>query len=208
MSSNEFRVLEMKEGWHWQPESGLIDGCCPDFFKETSDLEFASAFGRIGIVKVLIKAGADVNAVNPRSSTTPLMAAASSGQAESVQLLINSGAELETKKLGRTCLFNAVESRNKKTVQILINSGADVNVSDDWGITPLMCAVAGESIESAKVLLEAGADMNAADQNGKTVFDFVSRKRYSVPILGNFFTSERDQEMLKLLEEAKLKADR
>ncbi|CAN5605615.1 hypothetical protein BH24ACI2_BH24ACI2_05200 [soil metagenome] len=205
MSSNEFRVVEMKEGWRWQPESGLIDGCCPDFFEETSDLEFASAFGRIGIVKILIKAGADVNAINPRWSTTPLMAAASSGQAESVQLLIDSGAELETKKMGRTCLFNAVESRNKKTVQILINSGADVNVSDDWGITPLMCAVVGESIESAKMLLEAGANVNAADQNGNTAFDFVLRKRYTIPILGDFFTSGRNQEMLQLLEEAKLK---
>lgn len=207
MSSNEIKTYKFKMGW-WvsRPVSVPIDGALPELFEELTDLEFAAAHGRIGIIKVLLEAGADVNAKSHWRKSTPLMAAANGGQAEAVQFLINSRADLKVKdSLGRTCLFDAVGSRDKKTLQVLIDSGADVNASDDWGITPLMCVAVGNSIELVKILLAAGADVNAKDNYGKTALDHVRDKRYSIPLLGDFYTSKRHKEMAQLLEEAKLK---
>lgn len=207
MSSNEIQTFKFPDGWGRRPTVVPIDGVYPEPFGELTDLEFAASHGRIGIIKVLLETGADVNAKSRWRGFTPLMTAASSGQAEAVQFLINFGAELEAKDLlGRTCLFNAIESRHKKTVQVLIDSGANVNMSDDWGITPLMCAAVGKSIESVKILLAASADVNATDTDGNTVLDHMRYKRSSIPFVGDFFTSEHNKEMIQLLEEAKLKS--
>ena len=207
MSNNEIRIFKIKEDLNWRPVGVPVDDVLPEAFGELTDLEFAAAHGRIGIIRVLLEAGADVNANSQSRESTPLMAAAGNGQAEAVQFLINSGADLEAKDSpGRTCLFRAVESGDKKTVQVLIDSGADVNVSDDWGVTPLICAAVGNSIELVKILLAAGADVNATDKNGKTALDHVRHKRYRIPLLGYFYTSKRNQEIVRLLEQAKLKS--
>lgn len=207
MSSNEIRTFKFPEGWGWRPVALPIDGIDPEPFGELTDLEFAAAHGRIGIIKILLKAGADVNAKSHWWKSTPLMTATSNGQAEAVQFLINSGANMEAKDwLGRTCLFNAVESRHEKIMRVLIDSGADVNASDDWGITPLMCAAVGKSIESVKILLAASADVNSTGTDGNTVLDHMRYKRSSIPFVGDFFTNKRNKEMIQLLEEAKLRA--
>lgn len=210
MSNNKMRVIKINEGWNWLSAGVPIDDDYPEPFGELTDLEFSTVHGRTGIMKLLIEAGADVNAKSSTGlETAPLGSAICGGHTDAVQLLIDYGADLEIKDLlGKTCLFHAIEFGYWEILQVLLNSGAKVNVSDQWGITPLMYAVMYNNSEFVKILLASGADVNAADENGKTVFDFVSHKRYSIPILGNFFTSERDQEMLKLLEEAKLKADR
>ena len=56
-----------------------------------------------------------------------------------------------------------------------------------------------------KILLAASADVNATDADGNTVLDYVRYKRYSIPLIGDFYTSERNKQMIQLLEEAKLK---
>jgi len=179
----------------------------PAPFIELTDLEFAPAHGRIEIIKVLLKTGSDVNAKNHLWKSTPLMAAASNGHAEIVQFLIDYGADLEAESsVGRTCLFTAVEFRYKKVVKILLDSGAYVNAADFWGVTPLMCAVIANSIEIVKILLVAGADVKVTDKNGNTALEYVRYKRYSIPLLGDFYTNQRNKEMIQLLEEAKLKA--
>jgi ankyrin repeat protein len=207
MSGNEAKTIKVTPSWE-----GLgrvpkwVEDTRPAPFTELTDLEFASVHGRIEIIKILLETGADINARNPLWTSTPLMAAASGGHAKAVQFLIDYGADLEAKdSLGRTCLFTAVEFRYREIVQVLLDAGANANVSDDWGVTPIMCAVSLNNIKIAKILLAAGADVTAIERNGNTVSDFVSYKRYSIPIFGDFYTSERNKEMGRLLEEAKLK---
>lgn len=69
-----------------------------------------------------------------------------------------------------------------------------------------MCAAVGGSIELVKILSAARADVNAKDNNGMTALDHVRNERYRIPLLGVFYTSRRNQEMIKLLEEAKTKS--
>jgi ankyrin repeat protein len=203
MSSNKIQTFKFTKGWGRRPVAMPIDGIYPESFGELTDLEFAAAHGRVGIIRILLDTGADVNAKSHWRGFTPLMAAASGGQTETIQFLINSGADLKAKDLlGRTCLFNAVESRDEKTVQILIDSGADVDESDNWGITPLMCAVTIGEVELVKILLSAGADANVTDDNGKTALEHIPFKRLNIPLLGDFCSYQRNKEIFQLLEDA------
>lgn len=208
MSDNRIPTLGVTPAW-----KGLgrvpkwVDDYPPAPFTELTELESASFHGRIEIIKSLLEAGVDINARNPLWKTTPLLAATSGGSIAAVQFLIDHGADLEAKDLvGRSSLFTAVDFRHKEAMQVLINAGANVNTGDDWGVTLLMGAVLYNSIETVKILLTAGADVNATDKNGNTVFDYVRYKRYSIPIIGDFFTKERNQEMIQLLEKAKSRA--
>lgn len=208
MSDNEIPTFKVTPAW-----KGLgrvpkwVDDYPPAPFTELTELESASFHGRIEIIKSLLEADVDINARNPLWKTTPLMAATSGGSTAAVQFLINNGADLEAKDLvGRSSLFTAVDFRHKEVMQILLDEGANVNTSDDWGVTLLMGAVLYNSIETVKVLLLAGADVNATDEKGNTAFDYVRYKRYSIPIIGDFFTKERNKEMIQLLEKARSRA--
>ena len=62
----------------------------------STPLHFAAHRGYLDIVKLLLKAGAEVNALeNNSSNSTPLHWAATGGHIEVVKLLVESGAELE-----------------------------------------------------------------------------------------------------------------
>lgn len=208
MSSNETRTINRLTKWGFvQSDTILVEDTYPDPFGELTDLEFAAVHGRTSVIKVLMDAGADVNARSLIGlGSTPLRAATCGGHAEAVQLLIDYGADLEaTDSLGKTCLFYAVEFGYRKVLQVLLDFGADVNVSDKCGQTLLSYAVLHNSIEFVKILLATGADVNATDGNGNTVLDYARHKRYNIPLLGDFYTSQLNKEMVQLLEEAKLK---
>lgn len=209
MSSNETRTINRLTKWGFVRSNTIrVEDNYPDPFGELTDLEFAAVHGRTGIIKVLLEAGADVNAKSLLGlESAPLMAAVGGGHAEVVQLLIDYGADLEaTDSLGKTCLFYAVEFGYRKVLQVLLDSGAEVNVSDKWGQTLLSYAVGHNSVEFVKILLAAGADVNATDRDGNTVLDYARYKRSNIPFIGDFFTSENNKEMIQLLEEAELKS--
>jgi ankyrin repeat protein len=210
MSSNETRKISRLTKWGFiRTDTISVNDHYPEPFGELTDLEFAAAHGRSAIIKVLIEAGADVNAKSSVGlESMPLIAAVSGGHAEAVQVLINSGADVEAKdSLGKTCIFYAVEFGYQNVLRVLIDSGAEVNVRDKWGLTLLNYAVGVNSIELVKILLSAGADVNATNENGKTVpEEFIANKQPNIPIIGDFFISEGDKEMMQLLEEAKSKS--
>lgn len=82
-----------------------------------------------GLARVLIAAGAPVNGRSGRGET-PLITAASYGETEMVQLLIDAGADLEsvgTAVPGGTALAHAVEYGLPEVVDVLLAVGAVVH---------------------------------------------------------------------------------
>ncbi|HWO01122.1 MAG TPA: ankyrin repeat domain-containing protein [Blastocatellia bacterium] len=92
--------------------------------------------------------------------TTPLMQAVLYGDAQSVRLLLDNGANPNIKnEVGATALMWAVGEPEK--ARLLLEHGADVNARSDDGRTPLLIATGQrDSLEIVKLLLGRGASLS------------------------------------------------
>ena len=109
-------------------------------------LHMAAAGYRVGILQLLLEAGADVEAVNRRGAR-PLHYAAdtalghpnwsASAQAQGITVLINAGADPNAlDKSGVAPLHRAVRTRSAAAVTALIDGGADPRLPNKTGSTP------------------------------------------------------------------------
>ncbi|HLK60331.1 MAG TPA: ankyrin repeat domain-containing protein [Chthonomonadaceae bacterium] len=100
---------------------------------------------RLKKVRLLLEAGANVNTQTPsetedhlKVAATPLMAAAINGDPHLLQLLIDKGADVNSKdKSGNTALLYAARNGSADAVQLLIAHHADVNVRNEQGKSAL-----------------------------------------------------------------------
>ncbi|XP_075145855.1 protein fem-1 homolog CG6966 isoform X2 [Haematobia irritans] len=127
----------------------------------------ASAAGHLGIVKLLVRHGANVNSTT-RTNSTPLRAACFDGHFEIVKYLIHNGADFEVaNRHGHTCLMIACYKGHFKIAQYLLSLKANVNRCSVKGNTALHdCAESG-SLEILQLLLKHGATMEV-DYYGMT----------------------------------------
>ena len=101
---------------------------------------------------------------------TPLHSAAHWGHKETVELLINKGANVNAKdsKHKETPLYNAASAGHRQVAELLIDKGADVNAKRDLGrlqLTPLYAAASEGHKELVELLIANGADVNPKDDN-------------------------------------------
>src|SRR5260370_14089196 len=91
----------------------------------TTPLMYAAAVGSLDAMKLLIEAGADVNAKNAFDAT-PLMWAA--GDIDKVRLLLSKGADVKAKsKFGRTpLLLAAFRDGPSENVRLMFDPASDV----------------------------------------------------------------------------------
>jgi ankyrin repeat protein len=121
------------------------------------------------ILRILIKAGADVNKTPEGNNRTVLTQAAEIGNPEVVELLIDAGADANiSDSWADTALIVAVVYRHPDIVQKLIESGADINKTNKNGNTALHYASEMGQTEILNRLLKAGANIDRADKNGDT----------------------------------------
>ncbi len=113
------------------------------------------------IARLLLKAGADVNA-QPGGGLTPLHLAASHGDAALVQDLLKAGAKvnLQTRPYQETALHLAVKEGKTDAVRVLLAAHADVNARTMNGRTALMDAAQAGQVDVVRMLLEKGADIH------------------------------------------------
>jgi ankyrin repeat protein len=112
----------------------------------------------------LLEAGADIEAVNGRGMAA-LRVAAEYGHTELVYLLLEKGADFETRStipwlVGSVlyCLASKIELYdNRELFHHLLDKGADAN-------TALLAAVSVGDVKAATTLLEAGADPEAVSK--------------------------------------------
>ena len=123
-------------------------------------------------VRLLIESDADVNAKDTFIGG-PLAWTSGFGSAESVQDLVDAGAQVETvgAATGYTPLIWASGFGDAGSIPILVEAGANLEAKDTVdGGTALMHASRTGKIEGLRTLVKAGANVNARDRNGKSAF--------------------------------------
>jgi ankyrin repeat protein len=110
-------------------------------------------------VKVLLAAGADVNAqARNAMKVRPIHASAASAQLEAVRILIERGADVNARQqAGFTALHEAASTGQIEFARLLLDHSADVNAKTDDGKTALTLAIEASQNEMVKFLRERGA---------------------------------------------------
>jgi ankyrin repeat protein len=156
--------------------------------------------GNSATVKFLLEHGANPNPNGRVAESSPLIEAASAGDADSMEALLAKGAQV--KEYGEPALEMSYNMRCSKCAALLISRGlskedytavlpniavlgdanavrnaldhgADVNAVDSFGRTALMYAAASDllPLDVIKLLVERGADINTHDGHKKSVDD-------------------------------------
>lgn len=139
-------------------------------------LHLAARKGRLDIVKLLIKAGARINAAN-RDRHLPLHVAALAGKTEVVNLLLAAGSRRNGKdKLNKDSpLHLACRKGHNAIVRLLIAANAKVNQQNKQRSTPLHLACIKGSLPAVENLISAGATIDAEDESGETALHKAAR---------------------------------
>jgi len=137
--------------------------------RESGLLDEAVLRGDIETVRMLITAGADVDARGV-AGATPLDDAALKGHTEISRILLDHGARVDSRNAwGATPLHDADLGGHTSVAKLLIDRGADVNAREsESGSTPLYSAAAMGRAEMAQLLLEHGADPAIPTKEGKS----------------------------------------
>ena len=144
----------------------------------SSALHVAAGRGHVNYLKMLVRNGADVHAVD-RCQSTALHHAAWNNRAKATVMLVKAGVNMEAQNCkGSTPLHSAAYDLCRDATCALLKHGAAVDSKDEDGSTPLQCAAlkAGEKHEAAGVvdlLLRSGADENELDDEGEAAADVV-----------------------------------
>jgi hypothetical protein len=132
---------------------------------EHSALELLCERGEEAACRVLIQAGADVNAMPPKWS--PLMLAASHGYLGICEALIAAGADIAYRRESNdSALEWAFANDHVDVVILLLQSGADPDELDGKGRTPLLRAAELGSAAMCDALIRGGANVGFVDGKG------------------------------------------
>ena len=125
-------------------------------------LHWAARAANADLARLLLDAGADVDAATRIGAYTPLHLASEVGGAEVVGLLLEAGAEQTATTAdvgGATPLHLAAGAGEADAIRLLLAHGGDADVREArWGQTALMYAAARGREAAVRALLEGGAD--------------------------------------------------
>ena len=146
-------------------------------------LHWAAAAGDADVARMLVYAGARVDAATRNGNYTPLHLAAKAGRPSTVRVLVDAGADVNvaTTSGGARPLHLAAAQGNAESVQQLLQHGAQVDAKDGaWDETPLMWAAAYNRVQAIDLLVKAGASLKAMSK----VEDTAARDRADRSALG------------------------
>lgn len=149
-----------------------VDPNYQDLDNPDTPLYAASANGHLGMVKLLLDKGANVERLAWAPGIYPLCAAATNGHVEVVKLLLENGAsDGDQNKLEPTALMLAAKSGHMDIVEILLNKGSDINASDGHlgSGTALSQAVERGHLDIVKLLMSRGAGLDPKRRDGSTL---------------------------------------
>ena len=128
-----------------------------------------AAEGRLATVatlRLLIEAGADVNARSTMLETTPLCLAASSGDSAKVHCLLDARADAGfVSSKGYTAITNVPvfrDARHLEVLEMLLQAGSDPDVITSYNECPLRIATSRGNFQAVNVLMKHGASREPA----------------------------------------------
>jgi ankyrin repeat protein len=161
----------------------LYDGVDPNTPPGAGDngmsaLMYSSLKGHDKIVKLLIDADANVNALSS-SGSTALMFAAYGGDVKSINELLkkaNTNSDVQASN-GMTALILAINEGHTDVVKVLSKKGnaPQFRIGHDLK-TPLMKAVLKGNLETVNALLESNPNLEARDDHGRSVLMYAVQK--------------------------------
>ncbi|MES2523425.1 MAG: ankyrin repeat domain-containing protein [Gemmatimonadota bacterium] len=139
-------------------------------------LHWAASRGDAATTRMLVSAGARLDAMTRNGNYTPLHLAARSGRADATKSLLDAGANVNaiTTTGGATALHFASSNGDAATITALLDKGAPVDAREGaWSQTPLMWAAAANRVAAVEALIKRGADIEATSK----VEDIGARER-------------------------------
>ncbi|MBN2315462.1 MAG: ankyrin repeat domain-containing protein [Sedimentisphaerales bacterium] len=182
-------------------------------------LLLAAKAGQTDTVRLLLEAGANINAKDDRGQNALHVMLdirnASNNRyrlsKDTLELLLAKGADVNAKDNdGRTPLHLAAESADREIVALLLDKGADINAKEDKsGFTALHYAARLGKRNIAELLIARGADIHANDKQGHTPLYVAANHDYEVAELlinkgaDGSIQTESGQTLLQLAQERK-----
>ncbi|XP_076853731.1 death-associated protein kinase 1 [Brachyhypopomus gauderio] len=134
----------------------------------TPPLLIAAGCGNVQIIDVLIRKGAEIQALD-KSGANAIYYAARNGHVQTLKFLHEKKCPLDIQdKSGETALHVAARYGNVDVVQYLCSIHANPNLTDREQEVPLHCAAWHGYSAVARVLCEAGCDVNARNREGES----------------------------------------
>ncbi len=133
--------------------------------------------GHVDAVEELLKAGADINALDV-DERTPLYWASERGYAKVVDMLLDKGANPSLSDQDkRSPLHRAARYGHTDVVSILVQKGKiPVDIQDTLQETPLCWAVLNGHIETTKMLVSLGAKLEYLKRGDHSIFHELAAK--------------------------------
>jgi ankyrin repeat protein len=152
---------------------------------EVSQGTYNSQEHGVGIVRLLLEHGADVNA-REKNLFTPLHSAAFKGRLEIAQLLLDHGANAKAENDDRETALHVVsrgeydsQDHGVGTSRLLLKHGVDVHAHNKYHNTALSVAAFNGRLEITRLLLDHGANPNVENDQGLTPLHHVSQGKYT-----------------------------
>lgn len=152
----------------------------------STPLHMAATRGAASATAAFMGARTNPDLRNLHSGAPPLFDAAWSGSLETVQALLDGGADVTLlDRRGNHVLVPAVAKGNVDIIKALISKGTPIEKRDHEGRTPLHLAVMIGSAKIVTTLLELGASLEAQDNQGNTALHLAVLRR-DLPLITMF----------------------
>ncbi|XP_029281349.1 ankyrin repeat domain-containing protein 6b isoform X2 [Cottoperca gobio] len=140
-----------------------------------SPLHLAAYKGHIGVVRILLRAGCDLD-IQDDGEQTALQRAAVVGNSDVINALIQEGCALDRQdKDGNTALHEVSWHGFSQSVKVLVKAGANTHAKNKAGNTALHLACQNGHAQSSKVLLLGGCRPDSKNHAGDTCLHVAAR---------------------------------
>jgi ankyrin repeat protein len=149
---------------------------------EALDIFEAAAAGDADSLRNCLKEGPDSLRSFSGDGWTALHLAAAFGTPETVQILLESGAQVDAvsknPQTNQPLHAALALGRNPETIRLLLEAGADPNARQTAGFTPIFSAAADNRRELVELLIAHGAKADFQNDLGQTPAGFARERRH------------------------------